>query len=464
MAIIGTQAIKIERSLLGGDPCTYAPTIVDGEMTWPGCIEKPVLAPVFTEAKYQHRPIGGNPNTWTPTHEIVGDNPCTYAPTIVDGKMTWPGCDEKNGLAQVFAEAKYCGNGWCDSDDENGLAQVFAEAKYCGNGWCDSDDENGLAQVDAEAEASAESYGDGYNAGAFGGFAQIQSQSDSGAKQSDSGETDHDTGFFGRMEGDLEDLFAQIDDGFSLADFEDTLGNAGFAQTDAQMNVTPGEETLGVKVGDDALQIAAASGKISPGDAKLGEAGIGLGVDMLGSLLSSGFAQTDADFGFGDIEKDFAGMFAQTDAGFGFGDIEKAFAGMFAQTDAQMNVTPGEKKLANAVAADGLNIAVKNGKMTPGEAKLTEDGIGLGVDLLGSLLSNFHFAQTDAQMNVTPGEEKLATAVGADALNVAAKNGKITPSEAQLGDIGVEVGVEGISDLLSNFHFSQTDAQMNVTP
>ena len=48
-------------------------------------------------------------------------------------------------------------------------------------------------------------------------------------------------------------------------------------------------------------------------------------------------------------------------------------------------------------------------------------------------------------------------AVGTDALNIAAKNGKITPSEAQLGDIGVEVGVEGISDLLSNFHFAQTE-------
>ena len=339
MAIIGTQAIKIERSLVGGDPCTYAPTIVDGEMTWPGCIEKPVLAPVFTEAKYQHtpiggnpntwtpkhRPIGGNPNTWTPTHEIVGDNPCTYAPTIVDGKMTWPGCDEKNGLAQVFAEAKYCGNGWCDSDDENGLAQ-------------------------------------------------IQSQSDSAAEKSDSGETDHDTGFFGRMEGDLEDLFAQTDAGFGFGDIEKDFAGM-FAQTDAQMNVTPGEESLGVKVGDDALQIAAASGKISPGDAKLGEAGIGLGVDMLGSLLSSGFAQTDADFGFGDIEKDFAGM----------------------------------------------------------------------------------FAQTDAQMNVTPGEEKLGMAVGTDALNIAAKNGKISPEDAKLGDLGIEVGVEGISDLLSNFHFAQTE-------
>ena len=325
MAIIGTQAIKIERSLVGGDPCTYAPTIVDGEMTWPGCIEKPVLAPVFTEAKYQHRPIGGNPNTWTPTHEIVGDNPCTYAPTIVDGKMTWPGCDEKNGLAQVFAEAKYCGNGWCDSDDENGLAQ-------------------------------------------------IQSQSDSAAEKSDSGETDHDTGFFGRMEGDLEDLFAQTDAGFGFGDIEKDFAGM-FAQTDAQMNVTPGEESLGVKVGDDALQIAAASGKISPGDAKLGEAGIGLGVDMLGSLLSSGFAQTDADFGFGDIEKDFAGM----------------------------------------------------------------------------------FAQTDVQMNVTPQEEKLGMAVGTDALNIAAKNGKISPEDAKLGDLGIEVGVEGISDLLSNFHFAQTE-------
>ena len=409
MAIIGTQAIKIERSLVGGDPCTYAPTIVDGEMTWPGCIEKPVLAPVFTEAKYQHRPIGGNPNTWTPkhkpiggnpntwtpTHEIVGDNPCTYAPTIVDGKMTWPGCDEKNGLAQVFAEAKYCGNGWCESDDEQHMMGTDSDTytpihyKIMGDSpctyaptivdgkmtWPGCDEKNGLAQVDAEAEASAESFGDGYNAGAFGGFAQIQSQSDSAAEKSDSGETDHDTGFFGRMEGDLEDLFAQTDAGFSFADFEDSLANAGFAQTDVQMNVTPGEETLGVKVGDDALQIAAASGKISPGDAKLGEAGIGLGVDLLGNLLSSGFAQTDADFGFGDIEKDFAGM----------------------------------------------------------------------------------FAQTDVQMNVTPGEEKLGMAVGTDALNIAAKNGKISPEDAKLGDLGVEVGVEGISDLLSSFHFAQTE-------
>ena len=415
-------------------------------MTWPGCVEKPVLAPVFTEAKYQHKPIGGNPNTWTPTHEIVGNNPCTYAPTIVDGKMTWPGCDEKNGLAQVFAEAKYCGNGWCESDDEQHMMGTDSDTytpihyKIMGDSpctyaptivdgkmtWPGCDEKNGLAQVDAEAEAS-----DG------GMFAQIQSQSDSAAEKSDSGETDHDTGFFGRMEGDLEDLFAQTDAGFSFADFEDSLANAGFAQTDAQMNVTPGEETLGVKVGDDALQIAAASGKISPGDAKLGEAGIGLGVDLLGNLLSSGFAQTDADFGFGDIEKDFAGMFAQTDA--------------------QMNVTPEEKKLAMAVGADGLNIAVKNGKITPGEAKLSEDGIGLGVDMLGSLLSNFHFAQTDAQMNVTPGEEKLGMAVGTDALNIAAKNGKISPEDAKLGDLGVEVGVEGISDLLSNFHFAQTE-------
>ena len=333
-------------------------------MTWPGCVEKPVLAPVFTEAKYQHRPIGGNPNTWTPTHEIVGDNPCTYAPTIVDGKMTWPGCDEKNGLAQVFAEAKYCGNGWCESDDEQHMMGTDSDTytpihyKIMGDSpctyaptivdgkmtWPGCDEKNGLAQVDAEAEAS-----DG------GMFAQIQSQSDSAAEKSDSGETDHDTGFFGRMEGDLEDLFAQ------------------------------------------------------------------------------------------------------TDAGFGFGDIEKDFAGMFAQTDAQMNVTPEEKKLAMAVGADGLNIAVKNGKITPGEAKLSEDGIGLGVDMLGSLLSNFHFAQTDAQMNVTPGEEKLGMAVGTDALNIAAKNGKISPEDAKLGDLGVEVGVEGISDLLSSFHFAQTE-------
>ena len=344
-------------------------------MTWPGCVEKPVLAPVFTEAKYQHKPIGGNPNTWTPTHEIVGNNPCTYAPTIVDGKMTWPGCDEKNGLAQVFAEAKYCGNGWCESDDEQHMMGTDSDTytpihyKIMGDSpctyaptivdgkmtWPGCDEKNGLAQVDAEAEASAESFGDGYNAGTFGGFAQIQSQSDSAAEKSDSGETDHDTGFFGRMEGDLEDLFAQ------------------------------------------------------------------------------------------------------TDAGFGFGDIEKDFAGMFAQTDAQMNVTPEEKKLAMAVGADGLNIAVKNGKITPGEAKLSEDGIGLGVDMLGSLLSNFHFAQTDAQMNVTPGEEKLGMAVGTDALNIAAKNGKISPEDAKLGDLGIEVGVEGISDLLSNFHFAQTE-------
>ena len=124
MAIIGTQAIKLERSLVGGDPCTYAPTIVDGEMTWPGCIEKPVLAPVFTEAKYQHRPIGGNKNTWTPTQEIVGDNPCTYAPTIVDGKMTWPGCDEKNGLAQIDA-------GFSFADFEDSLANAgFAQTEY----------------------------------------------------------------------------------------------------------------------------------------------------------------------------------------------------------------------------------------------------------------------------------------------------------------------------------------------
>ena len=97
-------------------------------MTWPGCDEKNGLAQVFAEAKYCgngwcdsddeqhkmgtdsdtytpiHRPIGGNSNTWTPTHDIMGNNPCTWAPTIVDGKMTWPGCDEKKGLAQTDAE------------------------------------------------------------------------------------------------------------------------------------------------------------------------------------------------------------------------------------------------------------------------------------------------------------------------------------------------------------------------
>ena len=362
MAIIGTQAIKLERSPVGGDPCTYAPTIVDGEMTWPGCDEKNGLAQVFAEAKYcgngwcesddeQHmmgtdsdtytpihrpiggnpntwtpkvRPIGGNPNTWTPTHDIMGDNPCTWAPTIVNGKMTWPGCDEHKGLAQTDAG-------------------FFGEIE--------SDLEDMFAQVDAEAEASAESFGDGYNGGAFGGFAQIQSGSASGSAHSDSGETDHDTGFFGRMEGDLEDLFAQT----------------------GGISVTPQEEKLGMAIGNDALGMAAANHKITPQEAQLGDAGIDLGVEALSGLASHFFSQTDAGFDFGDIEADLGGMFAQTGG---------------------ITVTPQEEKLGMAVGNDALGMAAASGKITPQEAKLGDAGIDLGVEALSGLASHF-FSQTE---------------------------------------------------------------------
>ena len=219
MAIIGTQAVKIEHSPVGGDPCTYAPTIVDGEMTWPGC-HRPIGGNPNTWTP-THGPIGGNPDTWTPTNQIVGDNPCTWAPTIVDGRMTWPGCDEKNGLAQVFAEAKYCGNGWCESDDEQHMmgtdsdtytpthyivgdnpctwAPTIVDGKMT---WPGCDEKNGLAQVDLEAEASAGDYSDGYYSGDFGGFAQV----------------------------------------------------------DAEFSITPGEEKMGMEVGEDVLSAAMAHG------------------------------------------------------------------------------------------------------------------------------------------------------------------------------------------------------------
>ena len=334
----------------------------------------------------------------------MGDNPCTWAPTIVNGKMTWPGCDEHKGLAQTDAG-------------------FFGEIE--------SDLEDMFAQVDAEAEASAESFGDGYNGGAFGGFAQIQSGSASGSAHSDSGETDHDTGFFGRMEGDLEDLFAQT----------------------GGISVTPQEEKLGMAIGNDALGMAAANHKITPQEAQLGDAGIDLGVEALSGLASHFFSQTDADFGFGDIEAALGGMFAQTGG---------------------ITVTPQEEKLGMAVGNDALGMAAANHKITPQEAQLGDAGIDLGVEALSGLASHF-FSQTDAGFDfgdieadlggmfaqtggitVTPQEEKLGMAVGNDALGMAAASGKITPQEAKLGDAGIDLGVEALSGLASHF-FSQTE-------
>ena len=40
--------------------------------------------------------MGGNSSTYTPTHHIMGGDPCTYAPVVVNGKNTWPGCERKN--------------------------------------------------------------------------------------------------------------------------------------------------------------------------------------------------------------------------------------------------------------------------------------------------------------------------------------------------------------------------------
>ena len=45
MAVIGTQAAKIQKdSRMGGSPCTYAPVVVNGKNTWPGCDETTALA------------------------------------------------------------------------------------------------------------------------------------------------------------------------------------------------------------------------------------------------------------------------------------------------------------------------------------------------------------------------------------------------------------------------------------
>ena len=51
MAVIGSQAVNLEHPRVGGDPCTYAPTIVNGRMTWPGC---------------ERKNIGSDPHTWGP--------------------------------------------------------------------------------------------------------------------------------------------------------------------------------------------------------------------------------------------------------------------------------------------------------------------------------------------------------------------------------------------------------------
>ena len=51
MAVISSKAVNLEYSRVGGDPCTYAPTIVNGEMTWPGC---------------ERKNIGSDPHTWGP--------------------------------------------------------------------------------------------------------------------------------------------------------------------------------------------------------------------------------------------------------------------------------------------------------------------------------------------------------------------------------------------------------------
>ena len=58
MAVIGTQAVKIQKAKI----------------------------------------LGGDPSTWSPTGRM-GGNPCTYAPVVVNGKNTWPGCDETTALA-----------------------------------------------------------------------------------------------------------------------------------------------------------------------------------------------------------------------------------------------------------------------------------------------------------------------------------------------------------------------------
>ena len=55
------------------------------------------MAVIGTQAVLiQSEPFGSDPATWSPTHRIMGGDPCTYAPVVVNGKNTWPGCKRKD--------------------------------------------------------------------------------------------------------------------------------------------------------------------------------------------------------------------------------------------------------------------------------------------------------------------------------------------------------------------------------
>ena len=140
MAVIGSQAVNLEHPRVGGDPCTYAPQIVNGEMTWPGCERKNIgsdphtWGPPLHHGQHVHDALKRRPAIEREDHrredhhgkedhrredhhgredhrsdhhhddkkDIVGNDPCTWGPDYCkDGKCYWKDCPKNNGLAQV---------------------------------------------------------------------------------------------------------------------------------------------------------------------------------------------------------------------------------------------------------------------------------------------------------------------------------------------------------------------------